>query len=215
LVVENAVRKFGSVTVRKQGCSLNSFKELKNVIKFKEKPDKGKSDEEIFLEAMADVREKQEFREIPYKRPMKINITPFKPEDNIRVLKEIISGRYKIRLSDTGEYIDWVRSGARKDLALRLHRGEFSVQDYIDLHGLSLVEAEDALRKFLRNAITSQYSCIKIIHGRGLKSRKGPVLKEAIKKWLHGPFKKWVLAYATAKYCDGGLGATYILLKLR
>jgi DNA-nicking Smr family endonuclease len=215
LVVENAVRKFGSVTVRKQGCSLNSFKELKNVIKFKEKPDKGKSDEEIFLEAMADVREKQEFREIPYKRPMKINITPFKPEDNIRVLKEIIGGRYKIRLSDTGEYIDWVRSGARKDLALRLHRGEFSVQDYIDLHGLSLVEAEDALRKFLRNAITSQYSCIKIIHGRGLKSRKGPVLKEAIKKWLHGPFKKWVLAYATAKYCDGGLGATYILLKLR
>jgi DNA-nicking Smr family endonuclease len=214
-VVENAVRKFGSVTVRKQGCSLNSFKELKNVIKFKEKPDKGKSDEEIFLEAMADVREKQEFREIPYKRPMKINITPFKPEDNIRVLKEIIGGRYKIRLSDTGEYIDWVRSGARKDLALRLHRGEFSVQDYIDLHGLSLVEAEDALRKFLRNAITSQYSCIKIIHGRGLKSRKGPVLKEAIKKWLHGPFKKWVLAYATAKYCDGGLGATYILLKLR
>lgn len=214
-MVENAVRKFGSVTVRKQGCSLNSFKELKNVIKFKEKPDKGKSDEEIFLEAMADVREKQEFREIPYKRPMKINITPFKPEDNIRVLKEIIGGRYKIRLSDTGEYIDWVRSGARKDLALRLHRGEFSVQDYIDLHGLSLVEAEDALRKFLRNAITSQYSCIKIIHGRGLKSRKGPVLKEAIKKWLHGPFKKWVLAYATAKYCDGGLGATYILLKLR
>ena len=201
--------------MRKQGCSLNSFKELKNVIKFKEKPDKGKSDEEIFLEAMADVREKQEFREIPYKRPMKINITPFKPEDNIRVLKEIIGGRYKIRLSDTGEYIDWVRSGARKDLALRLHRGEFSVQDYIDLHGLSLVEAEDALRKFLRNAITSQYSCIKIIHGRGLKSRKGPVLKEAIKKWLHGPFKKWVLAYATAKYCDGGLGATYILLKLR
>jgi DNA-nicking Smr family endonuclease len=214
-VVENAVRKFGSVTVRKQGCSLNSFKELKNVIKFKEKPDKGKSDEEIFIEAMADVREKQEFREIPYKRPMKINITPFKPEDNIRVLKEIIGGRYKIRLSDTGEYIDWVRSGARKDLALRLHRGEFSVQDYIDLHGLSLVEAEDALRKFFRNAITSQYSCIKIIHGRGLKSRKGPVLKEAIKKWLHGPFKKWVLAYATAKYCDGGLGATYILLKLR
>jgi DNA-nicking Smr family endonuclease len=214
-VVESAIREFGSVTVRKQGCSLSSFKELKNVIKFKEKPDKGKSDEEIFLEAMADVREKQEFRKIPYKRPMKINITPFKPEDNSRVLKEIISGRYKIRLSDTGEYIDWVRPGARKDLALRLHRGEFSVQDYIDLHGLNLVEAEDALRKFFKKAIISQYSCVKIIHGRGLKSRKGPVLKEAIKKWLHGPFKKWVLAYATAKYCDGGLGATYILLKPR
>lgn len=214
-MVKSAARKFRSVTVRKQRCSLNSFKELKNVIKFKEKPDKGKSDEEIFLEAMADVREKQEFREIPYKRPIKISITPFKPEDNIKVLKEIISSRYKIRLSDTGEYIDWVRPGARKDLAIRLHRGEFSVQDYIDLHGLSLVEAEDALRKFLKKAITSQYSCVKIIHGRGLKSQKGPVLKEAIKKWLQGPFKKWVMAYATAKYCDGGLGATYILLKLR
>jgi len=215
LVVESAARKFGSVTVRKQRCSFSSFKELKNVIEFKKKTDKGKSDEEIFLEAMADVREKQEFREIPYKSPMKINITPFKPEDNIRVLQEIISGKGKIRLSDTGEYIDWVRPGARKDLALRLHRGEFSIQDYIDLHGLSLVEAEDALREFFRKAITSQYSCVKIIHGRGLKSRKGPVLKEAIKKWLQGPFKKWALAYATAKYCDGGLGATYVLLKLK
>jgi DNA-nicking Smr family endonuclease len=201
--------------MRKQKCYLNSLKELKDVIKLKEPPDKRKGDEEIFLEAMADVKERQEFREIPYKRPTKINIIPFKPGDNIRVLKDIISGKVKIRLSDTGEYIDWVRPGARKDLSLRLHRGEFSVQDYVDLHGLSLVEAEDALRKFLRNAITSQYSCIKIIHGRGLKSRKGPVLKEAIKKWLQGPFKKWVLAYATAKYCDGGLGATYILLKLR
>ena len=201
--------------MKKPKCSLSSFKELKNVIKIKEKPDKERTDEEIFLEAMADVREKREFREIPYKSPMKINSTPFQPECDVKVLMEIISGKSKIRLSDTGEYIDWVKPGARKDLAKRLHRGDFSVQDYIDLHGLSLVEAEEVLREFFRKAIASQYSCIKVIHGRGLKSRKGPVLKEAVKKWLQGAFRKWVLAYATAKYCDGGLGATYVLLKLR
>ncbi len=134
--------------MKKPKCSLSSFKELKNVIKIKEKPDKEKTDEEIFLEAMADVREKREFREIPYKSPMKINSAPFQPECDVKVLMEIISGKSKIRLSDTGEYIDWVRPGARKDLAKRLHRGDFSVQDYIDLHGLSLVEAEEVLREF-------------------------------------------------------------------
>jgi hypothetical protein len=28
-----------------------------------------------------------------------------------------------------------------------------------------------------------------------------------------GTFRKWVLAYSSAKDCDGGLGATYVILK--
>ena len=188
-------------------ASRNSF--------IKEENHKEKTDEEIFLEAMADVRERQEFREIPYKSPPIIKVTPTRSEDNLEILKEIIHGKRKIRLSDTGEYIEWMRTGTRKDLAKRLHKGHFSVQDYIDLHGLTLIEAEEALRQFFKKALTKQYSCVKVIHGRGLKSPKGPVLKEALTQWLQGSFRKWVLAYATAKDCDGGLGATYILLKLK
>jgi len=195
--------------------SFSSFKELKNVLCIKKEKYTEKTDEEVFLEAMADVKEKREFREIPYKSPGIIKVTPSRSEDHFEVLKDIVYGKRKIRLSDTGEYREWTRTGTRKDLAKRLHQGDFSIQDYIDLHGLTLIEAEEALRKFLREAIAKQYSCVKVIHGRGLKSPKGPVLKEALTQWLQGPFRKLVLAYATAKDCDGGLGATYVLLKVR
>jgi DNA-nicking Smr family endonuclease len=41
------------------------------------------------------------------------------------------------------------------------------------------------------------------------------VLKQAVQKWLQTSFRRWVLAYASAKDCDGGLGATYVILKVR
>ena len=195
--------------------SLSSFKELKNVLEIKGPIKDDKTDEEIFIEAMTDVRENKEFRKIPYESPPTIKIPAPQSEDDVEVLKEVVLGKKKIRLSDTGEYIEWTRPGTRKDLARRLHKGDFSVQDCIDLHGLTLTEAEEALIEFFKESLSRQYSCIKVVHGRGLKSSHGPVLKEAFKKLLRGPFRKWVLAYATAKDCDGGLGATYVLLKLR
>jgi DNA-nicking Smr family endonuclease len=201
--------------MKKLTRSFGSFKELKNVSDIKVPVKDVKTDEEIFLEAMTDVRENKEFRKIPYQSPPAIKITTPQQEDDVKVLEAVVLGKKKIRLSDTGEYIEWTRPGARKDLARRLHKGDFSVQDCIDLHGLTLAEAEEALIEFFREALSRQYSCIKVVHGRGLKSPHGPVLKEAFKKLLRGPFRKWVLAYATAKDCDGGLGATYVLLKLR
>lgn len=201
--------------MKKLTRSVGSFKELKDVLETKKPIKSDKTDEEIFIEAMTDVRENKEFRKIPYESPPTIKIPAPQSEDDVEVLKEVVLGKKKIRLSDTGEYIEWTRPGTRKDLARRLHKGDFSVQDCIDLHGLTLTEAEEALIEFFKEALSRQYSCIKVVHGRGLKSPHGPVLKEAFKKLLRGPFRKWVLAYATAKDCDGGLGATYVLLKLR
>lgn len=201
--------------MKKLTRSVGSFKELKDVLETKKPIKSDKTDEEIFIEAMTDVRENKEFRKIPYESPPTIKIPAPQSEDDVEVLKEVVLGKKKIRLSDTGEYIEWIRPGTRKDLARRLHKGDFSVQDCIDLHGLTLTEAEEALIEFFKEALSRQYSCIKVVHGRGLKSPHGPVLKEAFKKLLRGPFRKWVLAYATAKDCDGGLGATYVLLKLR
>jgi DNA-nicking Smr family endonuclease len=54
---------------------------------------------------------------------------------------------------------------------------------------------------------------VKIIHGRGLRSPRGPVLKEKLIKRLSGKYRKHVVAFVTARQCDGGLGALYILLK--
>jgi DNA-nicking Smr family endonuclease len=42
---------------------------------------------------------------------------------------------------------------------------------------------------------------------------KGPILKEAVISWLTGRYRRNVIAFVTARQCDGGLGALYILLR--
>jgi DNA-nicking Smr family endonuclease len=201
--------------------SFTPFKGLKEALESKRytysKKDtiKNKSDEEIFLDAMADVKEIRKFREISPKKPPRFKLRPMQKEDTVDTLRQIVNGERKIRLSDTGEYMEWISPNVRKDIVRRLHQGDFSVQDYIDLHGMTLIEAEEALCLFINDAVKKGLFCVKVIHGRGLRSPGGPVLKEALKNWLQGTFKKRVLAYSTAKDCDGGLGATYIILKTR
>jgi DNA-nicking Smr family endonuclease len=171
-----------------------------------------RTDDEIFKDAMADVREIREFRKIPLGKPPGITPRAVKPDNTLDMLQDIVSGKRKIRLSDTAEYMEWVSPNMRKDIARRLHQGKFSVQDSIDLHGMTLDEAEEAFHAFFMEAFRRRLFCIKVIHGRGLRSPKGPVLKNALKKWLHGGIRKRIIAYSTAQDCDGGLGATYIIL---
>lgn len=200
--------------MKRSSIKLNSFKKLRDYINPSYSFDEKLSDDEIFKRAMADVREIREFREYPI-RKKRIVLTE-KENNKIEEIREllvsIVKGNASIRLSDTGEYIEWVNNGVRKDLCLRLHRGDFSIQDYIDLHGMTISEAEEEIGRFLRDSIIKGLSCVKIIHGRGLRSPNGPVLKNALKGWLQGRFKKFVLAYATARDKDGGLGATYVIL---
>lgn len=205
---------------KKPFITLNSFKELKEYLNFLPNEDTHSKtpqlpDDELFRKAMADVREIKEFREIPL-RKKKIEFWENKKKDEtqetIEILKAIVEGHANIRLSHTGEYIEWVNKGARRDICERLHSGDFSIQDYIDLHGMTLSEAEVEIARFLRNALIKGLSCVKIIHGRGLRSPRGPVLKGAVEKWLKGRFNKYVLAYVTARDKDGGLGATYVML---
>jgi DNA-nicking Smr family endonuclease len=95
----------------------------------------------------------------------------------------------------------------QKEIVRKLHEGQYSVQDILDLHGVIVDEAEQELEKYIKESIRKGYRCIKIIHGRGLRSPKGPILKEAVISWLTGRYRKNVIQ------CDGGLGALYILLR--
>ena len=56
---------------------------------------------------------------------------------------------------------------------------------------------------------------MKIIHGRGLRSVKGPRIKDAVVRRLLGQYRKDVIAFTSARQCDGGLGALYVLLRKR
>jgi DNA-nicking Smr family endonuclease len=96
----------------------------------------------------------------------------------------------------------------------KLRRGEYRMQREIDLHGLTVAEAKAALRQFLVAALEQQVRCVRIIHGKGLRSgHRGPVLKTAVNAVLRR--SDAVLAYVSARPVDGGTGAVYVLLAPR
>ncbi len=207
------------------------FKDLRNIIDKKgiqifnsqlKSTEECLSDEELFALAMKQVQEIKEFRmlktcnkKLPQRFP---KIDPDK--ETIDMLNDIIEGKAKINLRDTQEYVEWLNpkyaNFYRRDIPRRLHEKKFSVQDYIDLHGFTVDEAEKAVDTFIKESLKQGIRCIKFIHGRGLRSPIGaPVIKEALIKWLTGRYHKYVIAFATASQNDGGLGAMYVLLRDR
>ena len=173
-----------------------------------------KSEDDVFRDAMKEVREIREFRDMAVRR--RRSSIPQKSQrlrdEGLAELEGIISGKLKIRLADTQEFVEWVNPKYNRELIKELHRGKFSVQDSIDLHGLVLDEAENALRSFLAEAKLRGYRCIKIVHGRGLRSPNGPVLKNAVVTFLSSCYRKHVIGFSSARRNDGGLGAIYVLL---
>jgi len=102
---------------------------------------------------------------------------------------------------------------SRKQLA-RLGRGEFPVEDDLDLHGLEAQPARAQLRSFLEEAFAEGLRCVRVIHGRGLHSAEGPVLRARLPEWLsQGPAAGRVLAWAPEARSRGG--ATLVLLRRR
>lgn len=209
--------------------SFQPFENLKEIIECKKitvsvKPASGKkhehpSDEELFADAMKEVHEIKEFRQMPV-HPKKVPPRSWHNPasyDALQILKEVTCGRVPINLPDTQEYVEWVNPAywpvSNGNLTTKLHKGFFSVQDCLDLHGLFADEAEEATERFLKDALVKGLRCVKIIHGRGLRSPDGPVLKRALVTWLTYRYRKNVIAFVSARQCDGGLGAIYVLLK--
>jgi DNA-nicking Smr family endonuclease len=131
-------------------------------------------------------------------------------------LRNLIEKGDGFTVADTPEYIEGTGYSANRIIVERLHRGDFSIQAHIDLHGLNADDAREVIENFLKESIVSGKRAVLIIHGRGLSSPVKPVLKTKVIEWLTaGLWRKWVIAYSSARLCDGGAGATYVLLRQR
>ena len=131
-------------------------------------------------------------------------------------LRDLVEYGKGFNVADTPEYIEGTSYNVHPSVAGRLHRGDYSIQAFVDLHGLLVEDAKEVFEKFLKWAVTTGKTGILIIHGRGLSSPSEPVLKKKVVEWLtRGPLRKWVAAYSSARRCDGGAGATYVLLRPR
>ncbi len=123
---------------------------------------------------------------------------------------------WRIRVRDTSEYVEELVRGFQKELFEALHAGKISVSRVLNLHRLRVPEAEEALNTFFKECVLRGDRCVLIIHGRGLSSKNEPVLKRRVHEWLRkGPFRKYILGFCSARQCDGGMGATYVMLSPR
>ncbi|MCP4629386.1 MAG: DNA mismatch repair protein MutS [bacterium] len=173
-------------------------------------------DHRIFKEEMADVKRISRSQCVaPCPLPPETPGADANPDhDAVVQLKKLVQYGTGFVVSLTPEYIEGTAHGVNPAIARRLHRGDFSIQDHIDLHGMRVPEAHDAVNAFLKKSIMSGKRAVLVIHGRGLSSPAKPVLKSKVYRWLTtSPWHKWVIAFTSARLCDGGTGAGYILLR--
>jgi DNA-nicking Smr family endonuclease len=110
-----------------------------------------------------------------------------------------------------GETAEHLQAGLDPRVLKRLRRGQYSVQDELVMHGLSAAAAPAILRRFLRECRADGRLCVRIVHGKGLRSGlEGPVLKGLAEHLLRQ--RSDVLAYASAPEAQGGTGALLVLL---
>lgn len=131
--------------------------------------------------------------------------------DEARVMDDLAAGRGHEPDLDSGDELLWHQPGLQKRILVRLRRGHFRVQDELDLHQMNTDAAGRSIRLFLDESEARGFRCIKIIHGKGLRSGPGgPRLKRLTARLLIRDRR--VLAFAPASPGDGGNGAVYALL---
>lgn len=166
-----------------------------------------------FQEAMKDVKKIKWTKTNIVKRPPKKEAFSLKKYENIK-MEDLLNENVPLNVVNLPEYMEGYEVNINPIIIEKLRNGEFSIQRTLDLHGHNKDEARVLFEDFIKDAVRLHLNCIRVIHGRGLKSRNEPVLKESLVRWLiQAMNRKWVLAFASCKMCDGGPGATYILLK--
>ncbi len=134
--------------------------------------------------------------------------------DEAAALAESLSDEIDIsRYLDVDESLSFHRPGVGPDVPRKLRRGDWTVVDQLDLHGLRVEEAREALVGFIAECRRRERRCVRIIHGKGLGSiNREPVLRDKVPRWLAQ--RREVLAFCQARPNDGGSGALIVLLSV-
>ncbi|WP_156782699.1 Smr/MutS family protein [Acidihalobacter yilgarnensis] len=174
-------------------------------------PDMDDEDGELFRQAIGQVRpvrtdQHPDYRPAPPPRPLQRDPAP----------RQLIEDSLQDPPDDPdlqpGDILSYARPGTSRQMIRRLRRGQYRIDAELDLHGLGLREARQALLAFVRERHLQRLGCVRIIHGKGWRSgNHGPVLKPGVNHWLRQLDE--VLAFASARPVDGGTGALYVLLR--
>jgi DNA-nicking Smr family endonuclease len=105
----------------------------------------------------------------------------------------------------------------------RLKRGKLKPQGRIDLHGMTLSQAQPALTAFIMSSFAQERRLVLVITGKGKeKADFGPiperpgVLRRNVPHWLQTPpLAQMILQVTEAHDRHGGWGAYYVYLRRR
>jgi len=173
-------------------------------------------DQDSFAAAMRDVKPLSfEQRVMPRFRPKPKARNSRLARDEL--LAESLNGPAQAStdgIEQLGEGVAYRREELPKRVFRLLRSGGFSIEDEIDLHGLSAHAAKRVLREFIVESAKHRLGCVRVVHGKGLRSGPvGPVLRGSVQHWL--TLWEEVLAFVSARPRDGGSGALYVLLQRR
>jgi len=146
----------------------------------------------------------------PYRKPA--DATPKQRMlDDQRVMDELLSESDETASYESGDELKFLRSGYSTRLLKKLRRGDYTIQDELDLHGLVAGEAKQETHGFINECARDKVSAVRIVHGKGRNSAgRTPVLKNMLIGWLSK--NQHVIAVVSTPANDGGTGAVYVLL---
>ena len=108
--------------------------------------------------------------------------------------------------------IEFRREGIQQGVVDKLKHGGYSVQAQLHMLRRPLVECRRMLFPFIQEAYAHDLRSVLIVHGRGRElDSPANVLRSYIAKWLT-QFDE-VQAYVSAQPSEGGLGATWVMLR--
>lgn len=108
--------------------------------------------------------------------------------------------------------------GMDRRTADRLQRGRLTVEDRLDLHGMTQAQAHRSLIGFIEHGHAAGLRTVLVITGKGRSDggEGGGVLRAAVPRWLNeAALRPLILAFHPARPADGGAGALYVRLKRR
>jgi DNA-nicking Smr family endonuclease len=169
-------------------------------------------DVELFRAEMRDVQRAPPVNRVEPWRPKPSPVPSQRIADERAVLEEL--ARLGLDGDDTELEDDslFLRPGLPREILRKLKRTHWVIQDQIDLHGLASEPAAAATAAFLADCRRRGVRCVRVVHGKGLRSRgREPVLKRRIRKLLMR--RDEVLAFVEPHAIHGGSGAVVVLLE--
>lgn len=173
------------------------------------KREPSQSERAMFRSAVGEVRRLHDDRVAPAPRSRR---QPRQPLPEAPPVVDMMPDGVFDNAPEAGEHQLFSRGGLQQRFLRRLARGQLSIQADLDLHGMSVPQARQALSHFLQECARSDVRRVRIVHGKGFGSRDArPVLKAQVDRWLR--LRPDILAFCSAPRHDGGTGALYVVLR--